>query len=168
MKEVGIAPRPYQSPHPQFCAGFSVSLRTAKFWAKYKGKPIVMSFDIDFLNLLWESYRQEAETLHDDTPKPGEEAAWGGLMICAKTDNEAMELANDMKWMWEKWVILFGLPFPELLFGTPEKLNKRIKEVTKTIPTNEIFLMIPQGIHDRDQILPSLELFSKNAIKNFN
>ncbi len=44
-------------------------------------------------------------------------------MICAKTDNKAMELAEDMKWMREKWVVPFGQPFPELVFGSPETLN---------------------------------------------
>jgi len=89
-------------------------------------------------------------------------------MICAKTDNKAMELAEDMKWMREKWVVPFGQPFPELLFGSPETLNKRIEDVTKRIPVKEIFLIIPQGIHNRDQILSSLELFSEKVIKNFN
>ena len=49
INKIGIAPRPFQTPHPQLYGGFSASLRTAKFWAKYKGKPIVMSSDIDFL-----------------------------------------------------------------------------------------------------------------------
>ena len=75
-------------------------------------------------------------------------------MICAKTDNKAMELAEDMKWMREKWVVPFGQPFPELLFGSPETLNKRIEDVTKRIPVKEI--------------LSSLELFSEKVIKNFN
>ncbi len=168
INKIGIAPRPFQTPHPQLYGGFSASLRTAKFWAKYKGKPIVMSSDIDFLKLLWEAYRKEAETLYDYTPRPGDIAAWGGLMICAKSDNEAKALAEDMKWMWEKWAIPFGQPFPELLFGSPDTLCKRIEEVSRAVPLNEIFLIIPQGIHNRGQVLSSLELFAEKVISKFN
>ena len=127
-----------------------------------------MASDIEFLKLLWKSYKKEAETKHNYTPSPGDEAAWGGLIICAKNDNEAMELANDMKWMWERWAIPFGQPFPALLFGSPDTLNKRIEEVTKSVPINVIFLIIPQVIHTRGQILQSMELFSEKVIKNFN
>ena len=38
IAEVGIAPRPLQEEIPLY-GGFSASLRTAKFWAKYKGRP---------------------------------------------------------------------------------------------------------------------------------
>ncbi len=168
INKIGIAPRPFQTPHPQLYGGFSASLRTAKFWAKYKGKPIVMSSDIDFLKLLWEAYRKEAETCYDYTPRPGDIAAWGGLMICAKSDNEAKALAEDMKWMWEKWAVPFGQPFPELLFGSPDTLCKRIEEVSRAVPLNEIFLIIPQGIHNRSQVLSSLELFAERVISKFN
>ena len=168
INKIGIAPRPYQTPHPKLYGGFSASLRTAKFWAKYRGKPIVMSSDIDFLKLLWEAYREEAESRYDYTPESGEMAAWGGLMICAKSDNEAKALAEDMKWMWKSWAVPFGQPFPELLFGSPDTLCRRIEEVSAAVPLNEIFLIIPQGIHGRDHILSSLELFAEKVITKFN
>ena len=67
-----------------------------------------MASDLDFLKALWNAYRKEAEEKYDYSPTPGDEAAWGGLMICAKTDNEAEQLAHDMKWFWEKWAVPFG------------------------------------------------------------
>ena len=83
-------------------------------------------------------------------------------------DNEAKALAEDMKWMWKSWAVPFGQPFPELLFGSPDTLCRRIEEVSAAVPLNEIFLIIPQGIHNRDQVLSSLELFAEKVITKFN
>ena len=47
ISEVGIAPRPLQSPHPQLYGGFTASMTTAKFWAQYAGRPIVLAEDLD-------------------------------------------------------------------------------------------------------------------------
>jgi alkanesulfonate monooxygenase SsuD/methylene tetrahydromethanopterin reductase-like flavin-dependent oxidoreductase (luciferase family) len=167
IAEVGIAPRPWQTPHPPLYGGFSASMRTARFWARYRGKPIIMSSNLEFLQALWQAYRDEA-ALHGYVPAPGDEAAWGGLMICAKTDAEAAALAHDMKWMWENWAIPFGQPFPELLFGAPDTLCRRIEEAAGAVPINEMFLIIPQGLHDRDRIVDSLERFATGVIARFN
>lgn len=167
IREVGIAPRPWQSPHPPLYGGFSASMRTARFWARYRGKPIVMSDNLDFLAALWAAYRDEA-ALHGYTPAPGDEAAWGGLMICARTEDEAQRLATDMKWLWETWAMPFGQPYPELLFGTPDTLSRRIEAAARTVPINEMFLIIPQGLHEPDDIKRSLELFATGVMPNFS
>lgn len=167
IEEVGIAPRPFQTPHPPLYGGFSASMRTARFWAKYRGKPIIMASDLEFLKALWAAYRQEAEA-HGYTPAPGDEAAWGGLMICAKTDAEAADLAEDMKWFWQQWAVPFGQPFPEMLFGSPDTLKRRIDAASRAVPINEMFLIIPQGLHDRERIRSSLELFAEKVIPAFN
>ena len=167
IAEIGIAPRPVQYPHPPLYGGFGASMRTVKFWAQHGGKTIVMSDNLEFCDALWGAYREESDRL-ERTVKPGDEACWGGIMICAKTDAEAKAQFADMKWFWENWAIPFGLPMPELLVGSPDTLNKRIEQASKTVPINEIFLLLPQGIHDRDQILSSLELFSDKVIPNFS
>lgn len=166
INEVGIAPAPLQKPHPPLYGGFSASMRTARFWARYRGKPIIMSDNLEFLQSLWAAYR-EAAAEHDYVPAPGDEAAWGGLMICAPSDAEAHALAEDMKWMWEQWAVPFGQPFPELLFGSPDTLSRRIEAASRAVPINEMFLIIPQGLHDRDRILGSLDLFASKVMPNF-
>ena len=166
ISEIGIAPPPFQRPHPPLYGGFSASLRTARFWAKYRGKPIVMSSDLEFCRLLWEAYRKEAATF-GYTPNPGDEAAWGGLMICAKTDAEAEALAADMRWFWEQWATPFGQGAVNILFGSPDTLSRQIEAAAKAVPINECFLIIPQGIHDRGQVLDSLELFATRVIPRF-
>ena len=37
----------------------------------------------------------------------------------------------------------------------------------RAVPFNECFLLIPQGIHDRDKILTSLELFATRVMPRF-
>ena len=58
-------------------------------------------------------------------------------------------------------------PYPELLFGSPDTLSRRIDEVASRVPINEMFLIIPQGLHERDDILRSLDLFANRVMPNF-
>ena len=88
VEEIGIKPRPYQRPHPQLYGGFTASMTTAKFWARYVGRPIVLAEDLDICRTICSIYRDQAAA-HGHEIAPGDEAGWGGLMICAETDAEA-------------------------------------------------------------------------------
>ena len=166
IHEVGIAPGPYQKPHPPLYGGFTGSMTTAKFWARYGGKPIVLADNLDFCRALWATYRESAAE-HGRDVKPGDEAAWGGIMVCAPSDAQAREWAADMEWFWQRWATPFGLPMPEMLVGSPDTLNRRIEEASAAVPIEECFLLIPQGVHPRERILPSLELFATKVLPNF-
>ena len=165
VREVGIAPKPFQDSIPLY-GGFSQSLRTAKFWAKYKGRPIVLSGDVDFLKLLWREWEEEAKQ-HGHDVAPGDQACWGGIGICAETDEKAWKLYEDMEWFWKTWATPYGQGLPELLVGSPDTLNKRIEKVSKAVPVDEAFLLIPQGLHTPDQIKESLDLFARKVMPNF-
>ena len=165
VDEIGIAPRPLQAEIPLY-GGFSASLRTAKFWARYKGRPIVLSGNTEFLQLLWREWREEAEA-HGHHVPPGEEACWGGIMICAETDARAQALFEDMQWFWDTWATPFGQGLPELLVGSPDTLNKRIERISKAVPIDEAFLLIPAGIHTPQQIHDSLDLFARKVMPNW-
>ena len=165
IAEVGIAPRPLQKEIPLY-GGFSASLRTAKFWAQYKGRPIVLASDTDFLQLLWREWRQVAEEHGHDVP-PGREACWGGIMICAETDALAQRLFEDMHWFWKTWATPFGQGMPELLVGSPDTINKRIERVAAAVPIDEAFLLIPAGLHTPAQLEDSLGLFAERVMPNF-
>jgi alkanesulfonate monooxygenase SsuD/methylene tetrahydromethanopterin reductase-like flavin-dependent oxidoreductase (luciferase family) len=169
ITEVGIAPRPFQQPFPPLYGGFSASLRTARFWAKYLGKPIVLSSDLEFCKMLWEGYREEAEGVYGHTVPRGNEAAWGGIMICADSDSDAraQKWAEDMKWFWKQWATSFGQGNVELLIGSPDTLTRRIEEAAQAIPINEMFLLLPQGINEPAQINASLELFADKVMPRF-
>ncbi|MBL8675449.1 MAG: LLM class flavin-dependent oxidoreductase [Rhodospirillales bacterium] len=166
IDEIGIAPRPLQTPHPPLYGGFAASLRTATFWARYGGRPIVLTDNLDFFSHLCSAYTQEAEK-HGVSVPHGHQAAWGGLFICAPTDAQAQEWLKDMMWFWENWATPFGQGVPELLVGSPDTIARRLDEVSKRIPLDECVLLIPQGIHDRDRILQSLELMATKVMPKF-
>ena len=164
ISEIGIAPKPLQNEIPLY-GGFSQSLTTAKFWAKYKGRPIVLSGNTDFLELLWKEWSDEAER-HGHIVEQGKQACWGGIMICAETDAKAQELYEDMAWFWKTWSTPFGQGLPELLVGSPDTLNKEIERVGKSVPIDEAILLIPQGILEPSALLDSLDLFSRKVMPN--
>lgn len=164
VSEIGIAPRPLQDPIPLY-GGFSQSLTTAKFWAKYKGRPIILSGNEEFLQLLWQEWSEEAKR-HGHDVQPGDQACWGGIMICAETDEKAQALYEDMAWFWKTWAMPFGQGVPELLVGSPDTLNKRIEQISKAVPIKEAILLIPQGLHTSEQILDSLDLFARKVMPN--
>ena len=165
IHEVGIAPRPLQDAIPLY-GGFSASLRTAKFWARHKGRPIVLSGNTEFLRMLWREWREEALG-HGHEVNPGDEACWGGIMVCAETDAKAQALFQDMEWFWNSWAVPFGQHMPELLVGSPSTLNQRIERITKAVPVDEAFLLIPAGIHTPEQIEDSLDLFARKVMPNW-
>jgi alkanesulfonate monooxygenase SsuD/methylene tetrahydromethanopterin reductase-like flavin-dependent oxidoreductase (luciferase family) len=166
VREIGIVPKPFQKPHPPLYGGFTHSMRTALFWAQYGGKPIVLASDLQFCQRLWHGYREEAAK-HGVNVQPGDEAAWGGAMVTAPSKATAQEWAQDMLWMWNEWFVPFGQGHPELLVGDPDSISHRIEEASKAIPIKECFLLIPQGVSPREQILASLDLFATKVIPRF-
>ena len=72
-----------------------------------------------------------------------------------------------MLWFWNQWSIPFGNGVPELLVGSPDTISRRLEEVHKQIPVEEVVLLIPQGIHDRDQIMTSLDLMATKVMPRF-
>jgi alkanesulfonate monooxygenase SsuD/methylene tetrahydromethanopterin reductase-like flavin-dependent oxidoreductase (luciferase family) len=166
VDEIGIAPRPFQQPTPQLYAGFSASLRTAVFWARHAGRPIVLSGNLDFCDLLWSTYREEA-LKWGHSIEPGSEAAWGGIVICAPTDARAQEQLEDMTWFWDKWSVPFGNATPELLVGSPDTISAKIEAARGRFNPQEAVMIIPQGIHSAGQVCDSLELFAQKVMPRF-
>jgi alkanesulfonate monooxygenase SsuD/methylene tetrahydromethanopterin reductase-like flavin-dependent oxidoreductase (luciferase family) len=89
-------------------------------------------------------------------------------MICAPTDAQAKEWAEDMLWFWENWSTPFGQGLPKLLIGSPDTISREIEEANQTFKVNDWFGLIPQGLHDRKQILTSLELFATKVMPRFS
>lgn len=166
IREIGIAPPPFNRPHPQFYGGFTHSLSTAKFWARYGGKPIVLTDNLEFCQSLWQVWRDVADE-NGIQYEPGDEAGWGGLMICAPTDAEAQEMMHDMRWFWEQWSMQFGQGLPMLLVGSPDTISRQIEAAAKAVPIKECFMLLPQGINTGDQVTASLELFAEKVMPRF-
>ena len=167
ITEIGIAPPPFQKPMPQLYGGFSNSMRTAMFWAQHEGRPIVLSSNLDFCKALWQKYAEEAAR-HGHTVADGDQAAWGGIMICADTDEQAWAQAEDMLWMWDAWSVSFGNGRPPLLIGSPDTITRQIEEAAATFTLKDNFLIYPQGIAPREEVLRSLELFGTKVMPRFS
>ena len=166
IREVGIAPPPLQRPHPPLYGGFTASMRTALFWAKYGGKPIVLADDLAFCDQLWRAYREETAK-HGHKIAPGDEAAWGGVAFCADTDAEAEAQMADFRWFWNTWSEQFGQHFPAALIGSPDTISRRIEEAKQKLDVRDVFFLMPQGLLDRDQNLKSLELLAEKVLPRF-
>jgi alkanesulfonate monooxygenase SsuD/methylene tetrahydromethanopterin reductase-like flavin-dependent oxidoreductase (luciferase family) len=77
-------------------------------------------------------------------------------------------LAKDMMWFWQSWATPFGQGVPELLIGSPDTISRRLDQVKRALPDqDEVVLLIPQGLHERPQILTSLELMAKEVMPRF-
>jgi alkanesulfonate monooxygenase SsuD/methylene tetrahydromethanopterin reductase-like flavin-dependent oxidoreductase (luciferase family) len=166
IDEIGIAPRSFQQPLPQLYAGFSASLRTAVFWARHAGRPIVMSGNLDFCDLLWSTYREESRTWGHELER-GSEAAWGGILLCAPTDSEAQAQFEDMEWFWNAWSIPFGNLMPELLVGSPDTISAKIEAARHRFGPTEAVMIIPQGIQPAGQVVDSIGLFAEKVMPRF-
>ena len=166
VHETGIAPRPFQSPHPKIYSGFTGSARTAAFWGRYGGKSIVLGGGPELLKAIWSSYDRTAEQYGRDVV-PGEQACWGGLMICAETDEAAMAQLDDVRWFFDTWALPFGQPIARLLVGSPDTITRQIEEALDIVPINEVMMLIPQGIHEPAQLNASVELFAERVLPRF-
>ena len=72
-----------------------------------------------------------------------------------------------MEWFWKTWAIPFGQPVPQLLVGSPDTINRRIEKVSKAVPIDEAFMLIPAGIHAPEQIEDSLDRFAREVMPNW-
>lgn len=167
INEIGIAPRPLQAPYPPLYGGFTMSMKSALFWAKYAGTPIVLSDKLDFCDSLWKAYREEAPKHGHDIPR-GHEAAWGGVAVCAETDEQAWAQFEDMQWFWGQWSQQFGQGMPLQLVGSPDTISRQIEEAHNILGFDECFFLIPQGIHSSDQIISSLDLITDRVMPRFS
>ena len=63
---------------------------------------------------------------------------------------------------------LLAVPYHRALIGAPDTLAREIEAAANAVPINECFLLIPQGLHTRDQIMRSLELFGTKVLPKFS
>jgi alkanesulfonate monooxygenase SsuD/methylene tetrahydromethanopterin reductase-like flavin-dependent oxidoreductase (luciferase family) len=166
VHEVGIAPLPYQDPHPKIYGAFAHSMRTIQMWAREGGKPIVMANDLEFCEALWNKYRETAEEAGRDVPAD-DIAAWGGLLILTDDKEKAQELYAEHKWFWEQWFIPFGQQFPNVLMGTADEISQQIEQAHDRLGFNEVWLQFGQGHLGVEQNEEELYKFANEVFPRF-
>ncbi|VVE55662.1 hypothetical protein PTE30175_04926 [Pandoraea terrae] len=167
VREIGIAPRCYQSPHPRIYGGFAGSMRTVDFWAREGGKPIVLSGDLDFCETLWNRYAEVAKGAGHEVPRE-EVGAWGGFLMLTDDKGRAQALMEEHKWFWDKWFIPHGQRMPNVLMGTAEEIADQIGRAHDRLGFNELFLMFGQGHLDPEQNNEELEKFMRLVAPRFS
>lgn len=150
VRQIGIAPRCYQDPHPKIYGGFAASMSTVDFWAREGGKMIVLAEDLDFCNMLWSRYAESAKKAERDTPYD-DVAAWGGFLMLTDDKDKAAALMEEHKWFWDKWFIPFGQKMPNVLIGSADDIAAKIGRAHDRLKFNELFLMFGQGHIDPEQ-----------------
>ena len=100
-----------------------------------------------------------------EKPK-GHEAAWGGIAVCAPTVQAQQEF-EDMEWFWDNWARQFSQGMPLKLVGSPDTISRQIEEAHTRLGFDEVFFLIPQGIHSSEQIIESMDLITNQVMPRF-
>jgi len=167
IDKIGIAPRPYQDPHPPLYAGFTHNTESIRYWAREGGKPIVILLQEDLCQRLQAIYREEAEGAGRSVA-PGSELALGGQLILTENKSDLAALERDAKWFWDSWGVPFGLGAPEALVGDPDSVSRKIEQAIERIGTDEIFFLLGDGLFPRDVVMRTLELFATKVMPRFS
>lgn len=167
VREVGIAPLPFQRPHPKIYGGFAGSMRTVDFWAREGGKPIVLAGDLDFCDTLWTRYTETAKQAGHDM-KREDAAAWGGFLMLSEDKSRAEALMAEHKWFWDEWFIPHGQRMPNVLVGSANEIADRIGAAHDRLGFNELFLMFGQGHLEPEANRDELEAFMSKVAPRFS
>jgi len=166
LREVGIAPKPFQKPYPPVYAPFTYSTTTARFWAREGGTPVVLSDDVDFCRSLFQVYLEEAQGAGRDL-KPGQGIAMGGTLCLAETEEQARHLREEFEWFFNAWFVPFGFP-PGLVFcGTPDQVTRQLRELQGALGFEELFLWLCTGLFEHSLMMRQLELFATKVMPQF-
>jgi alkanesulfonate monooxygenase SsuD/methylene tetrahydromethanopterin reductase-like flavin-dependent oxidoreductase (luciferase family) len=166
VREVGIAPRCFQDPHPKIYGAFAHSMRTVEMWAREGGKPIVLASDLDFCETLWDNYAEAAKRHGNDVARE-EQGAWGGFLILTDDKRRADELMAEHSWFWEKWFIPHGQQMPNFLVGTADEISQQIEEAQERLGFNELFVMFGQGHLEPERNCDELHKFADEVFPRF-
>lgn len=167
VRQIGIAPRCYQDPHPPIYGGFAGSMRTVDFWAREGGKPIVLSDDLDFCDALWTRYTKVANESGRDLRRE-DAAAWGGFLMLTDSKSRAVELMAEHKWFWDEWFIPHGQRMPNVLIGSADEIADQIGRAHDRLGFNELFLMFGQGHLEPEANQEELEKFIAKVAPRFS
>lgn len=167
VREIGIAPLPYQRPHPPIYGGFAASMRTVDFWAQEEGKMIVLSDNLDFCETLNNRYIQTAEK-HGRTCTGEDASAWGGFLMLTDDKDRAAKLMEEHMWFWDEWFIPHGQRPPNVLIGSADEIADKIGRAHDRLGFNELFLMFGQGHLEPEANHEELEQFMSKVAPRFS
>jgi alkanesulfonate monooxygenase SsuD/methylene tetrahydromethanopterin reductase-like flavin-dependent oxidoreductase (luciferase family) len=167
VHKIGIAPRCYQDPHPPLYGAFAHSMRTIDMWAREGGKPIVMANQMEFCEALWNRYIKTAGEAGRDV-KPGDAAAWGGVLMLGNDPDRLQAIKADHDWYWHTFFLPFGQGYANCLIGDVDEVSRQIEDAQKRLGFTEMWLQFGQGHLDPEENEEMLHTFAEKIFPRFS
>ena len=167
VREIGIAPRTLQRPHPKIFGGFAASMRTVDMWAREEGKVIVLADDLDFCDALATRWALKAREAGRTEATKADGFAWGGFLMLTDDKAKAEALLQEHTWFWDEWFIPHGQRMPNVLIGSADEIADKIGKAHDRLGFNELFLMFGQGHLEPDQNHQEIEDFIAKVAPRF-
>ena len=166
VREIGIAPRCYQDPHPPLYGAFAHSMRTIDMWAREGGKPIVLANQLDFCEALWNRYAKTAAEAGREVARDNI-AAWGGMLVLADGKEKQERMREENNFQWDEWYVPFGQGYANYIIGNPDEISRQIEAAQERLGFNEIWLQYAQGHLSVEENLEMLNRFADEVIPRF-
>ncbi|MEU2794336.1 LLM class flavin-dependent oxidoreductase [Streptomyces sp. NPDC007100] len=189
VHEVGIAPKPYQRPHPPVFQPFSFSEDTFRFCAREGVVPILMNTDDQVVRRLMDLYQEEAEAAGHGRLRRGERVGVMKDVLVSRDADEAHHwAARGGGFIFENW---FGpMGFTEALrnvgekgpigsdyktlvdrglewVGTPDDINRKIEKLVEHHDPEYLLQCQYSGLIPHDVQMRSLELWATEIAPNW-
>jgi alkanesulfonate monooxygenase SsuD/methylene tetrahydromethanopterin reductase-like flavin-dependent oxidoreductase (luciferase family) len=190
IREVGIAPKPYQKPYPQIFQPFSFSEDSFRFAAREGIVPIAMSTCDETISGLFDIYRQEAADAGRHW-QPGQNI--GIFRDCLVADDAAEAhryAAAGNGFVWPAWFAPIGFNeafrkkgdtsriSPECDYnylrdnnfefvGTPDQVNRQIEDMVKRHNPEYLLMWQYPGPVPHHAQMRSLELWATEILPNW-
>lgn len=167
LKEIGIVPRPYQSPHPPVYAPFSYSMETAKFWAREGGKMMSMvSPDKEnFIPITIDVCLEEAHT-HGREAGADDLLALGGHLLLGRNEAESASLYAGFEELFNFAynAAPYHVPMGRVWGGSRQAVPDDIARLNETYGITEFFLWHHVGYFEHEEEMAMLNEFSEAVI----
>jgi alkanesulfonate monooxygenase SsuD/methylene tetrahydromethanopterin reductase-like flavin-dependent oxidoreductase (luciferase family) len=108
VREVGIAPLPYQKPHPKVFMPFSFSEDTFRFCAREDIVPIALSTSDEILGNLFRMYAEEAEKAGHHYRRGENVAVFRDCLVLEDRDEAHRWAAEGNGFVWPEWFAALG------------------------------------------------------------
>jgi alkanesulfonate monooxygenase SsuD/methylene tetrahydromethanopterin reductase-like flavin-dependent oxidoreductase (luciferase family) len=184
VREIGIAPRPLQKPHPPIMQPFSFSEPTIRWCARQGVQPVLAPVNEELESFLFEVYREEA-TAAGRKVEPGEGMGLLRDVVVADTDEEAWAMWREAgAFVGAAWFAPFGFGAaiarpgedprsitPEVLHerglmwvGSPATVRRQVEQTLERLPLKYVMAWQYNGLMPRAAIAKSLRLFNDEVL----
>jgi alkanesulfonate monooxygenase SsuD/methylene tetrahydromethanopterin reductase-like flavin-dependent oxidoreductase (luciferase family) len=181
LREIGIAPRPLQEPHPEIMQPFSFSEPTIRWCARESVRPVLAPVNDQLEEFLFKVYHEEATAAGRDIA-PGEGMGVLRDVIVADTDEEAWEMYHHAAaFVGAAWFAPFGFGAaipragedprsvtPKVMHdrglmwvGSPDTVRRQMRETLERLPLRYVMAWQYNGLIPAPAITKSLALYTE-------